>query len=60
MEIPGGVTATVRRVGGDTDVQIEDEVEVDALLTLDLASVRSARTHHHPLMGPARPDQGAT
>ena len=34
MEIPGGVTATVRRVGGDTDVQIEDEVEVDALLTL--------------------------
>ncbi len=33
MEIPGGVTATVRRVGGDTDVQIEDEVEVDALLT---------------------------
>ncbi len=22
MEIPGGVTATVRRVGGDTDVQI--------------------------------------
>ena len=33
MEIPGGVTATVRRVGGDTDVQIEDEVKVDALLT---------------------------
>ena len=33
MEIPGGVTATVRRAGGDTDVQIEDEVEVDALLT---------------------------
>ena len=33
MEIPGGVTATVRRVGGDTDVQIEDEVAVDALLT---------------------------
>ena len=33
MEIPGGVTATVRRVGGDTDVQIEDEVDVDALLT---------------------------
>ena len=32
MEIPGGVTATVRRVGGDTDVQIEDEVVVDALL----------------------------
>jgi uncharacterized protein YlxW (UPF0749 family) len=34
MEIPGGVTATVRRVGGDTDVQIRDEVDVDALLTL--------------------------
>jgi uncharacterized protein YlxW (UPF0749 family) len=33
MEIPGGVTATVRRAGGDTDVQIEDEVEVDALLS---------------------------
>ncbi len=33
MEIPGGVTATVRRVGGDTDVQIEDEVIIDALLT---------------------------
>jgi uncharacterized protein YlxW (UPF0749 family) len=33
MEIPGGVTATVRRVGGDTDVQIEDEVTIDALLT---------------------------
>ena len=33
MEIPGGVTATVRRAGGDTDVQIEDEVTVDALLT---------------------------
>ena len=34
MEIPGGVTATVRRVGGDTDVEIRDEVDVDALLTL--------------------------
>lgn len=33
MEIPGGVTATVRRVGGDTDVQIQDEVTIDALLT---------------------------
>ena len=33
MEIPGGVTATVRRVGGDTDVRIQDEVRVDALLT---------------------------
>ncbi len=33
MEIPGGVTATVRRVGGDTDVSIEDEVVIDALLT---------------------------
>jgi uncharacterized protein YlxW (UPF0749 family) len=34
MEIPGGVTASVRRVGGTTDVQVRDEVEVDALLTL--------------------------
>ena len=34
MEIPGGVTATVRRAGGDTDVQIRDEVDIDALLTL--------------------------
>jgi uncharacterized protein YlxW (UPF0749 family) len=33
MEIPGGVTATVRRVGGNTDVQIEDSVDIDALLT---------------------------
>jgi uncharacterized protein YlxW (UPF0749 family) len=33
MEIPGGVTATVRRAGGDTDVRIRDEVDVDALLT---------------------------
>ena len=33
MEIPGGVTATVRRVGGDTDVSIQDEVVIDALLT---------------------------
>lgn len=34
MEIPGGVTATVRRVGGEADVRIRDDVEVDALLTL--------------------------
>ena len=34
LEIPGGVSATVRRLGGSTDTQIEDEVEVDALLTL--------------------------
>ena len=34
MEIPGGVSATVRRAGGETDIQISDEVEVDALLTL--------------------------
>ncbi|HEU5240740.1 MAG TPA: DUF881 domain-containing protein [Ornithinibacter sp.] len=34
LEIPGGVSATVRRLGGNTDTQIEDEVEVDALLTL--------------------------
>jgi uncharacterized protein YlxW (UPF0749 family) len=34
MEIPGGVSATVRRAGGETDVQIRDELDVDALLTL--------------------------
>ncbi len=34
MEIPGGVTATVRRAGGETDIEIRDEVEVDALLTI--------------------------
>ncbi len=34
MEIPGGVTATVRRSGGDSDVQIRDVVDVDALLSL--------------------------
>lgn len=34
MEIPGGVTATVRRAGGDSDVQIRDDVDVDALLSL--------------------------
>ena len=34
MEIPGGVTATVRRAGGDATVQIEDDVTVDALLPL--------------------------
>ncbi len=34
MEIPGGVTATVRRAGGEADVQIEDRVTVDALLSL--------------------------
>ena len=34
MEIPGGVSATVRRAGGETDVQIRDEVVVDALLSL--------------------------
>ena len=53
MDIPGGVTATVRRVGGDTDVQIEDEVEGRRVADPDLASVRSARTHAHPLMGPS-------
>ncbi len=35
MEIPGGVTATVRRAGGEADVQIQDEVDVDALLSLE-------------------------
>jgi len=34
MEIPGGVTATVRRAGGEADVRIEDKVSVDALLTV--------------------------
>jgi uncharacterized protein YlxW (UPF0749 family) len=34
LEIPGGVSATVRSLGGSTDTQIEDEVAVDALLTL--------------------------
>ncbi len=34
MEIPGGVTATVRRSGGDSDVEIRDRVSIDALLTL--------------------------
>jgi uncharacterized protein YlxW (UPF0749 family) len=34
MEIPGGVTATVRRAGGEADVQIKDDVTVDALLSL--------------------------
>lgn len=34
MEIPGGVTATVRRAGGDSDVKIRDIVDVDALLSL--------------------------
>ncbi len=33
MEIPGGVTATVRRAGGDSDVGIRENVEIDALLT---------------------------
>ena len=34
MEIPGGVTATVRRAEGKTQTEIRDEVVVDALLTL--------------------------
>ena len=34
LEIPGGVSATMRSLGGSTDTQIEDEVDVDALLTL--------------------------
>jgi len=34
MEIPGGVTATVRRSGGESDVEIRDKVSIDALLTL--------------------------
>ena len=34
MQIPGGVTATVRRVGAQADVEIADRVTVDALLTL--------------------------
>ncbi len=35
MEIPGGVTATVRRAGGEAQVEIKDQVDVDALLTLE-------------------------
>ncbi|HET6967791.1 MAG TPA: DUF881 domain-containing protein [Ornithinibacter sp.] len=34
LEIPGGVSATVRSLGGSTDTQIEDRVDIDALLTL--------------------------
>ncbi len=34
MQIPGGVTATVRRVGAQATVDIRDEVVVDALLSL--------------------------
>ncbi|QIM20825.1 DUF881 domain-containing protein [Phycicoccus sp. HDW14] len=34
MQIPGGVTATVRRVGASADVQIRDELAVDALLSV--------------------------
>ncbi len=34
MEIPGGVTATVRRVGAQATVDVRDQVEVDALLSV--------------------------
>lgn len=34
MQIPGGVTATARRVGAEASVDIRDEVEVDALLSV--------------------------
>ncbi|MGG5257064.1 DUF881 domain-containing protein [Phycicoccus avicenniae] len=34
MQIPGGVTATVKRAGGTASVDIRDEVEVDALLSV--------------------------
>jgi len=34
MEIPGGVTATVRRADGTSDTEIRDEVVIDALLSL--------------------------
>ncbi len=34
MEIPGGVTATVRRAEGTSDTEIRDEVVIDALLSL--------------------------
>ncbi len=34
MQIPGGVTATVRRAGGTATVDIRDEVTVDALLSV--------------------------
>ena len=60
MEIPGGVTATVRRAGGETDIQIRDEVEVDALLTLEprlstLAPYRP-RPRDRPCAVPPRSD----
>jgi uncharacterized protein YlxW (UPF0749 family) len=32
MQIPGGVTATVRRAGGTAEVDIEEQVRIDALL----------------------------
>ncbi|SDO07778.1 Uncharacterized conserved protein YlxW, UPF0749 family [Klenkia soli] len=35
MDIPGGVSATVRRVGGDVRIVQSDEVVVDALRPLD-------------------------
>jgi uncharacterized protein YlxW (UPF0749 family) len=34
LEIPGGVSATMRSLGASTDTRIQDEVEVDALLSL--------------------------
>ncbi|MBM6405756.1 DUF881 domain-containing protein [Phycicoccus sp. CSK15P-2] len=34
MQIPGGVTASVRRVGAEAEVQIRTRVVVDALLTV--------------------------
>jgi len=34
LEIPGGVSATIRSLGGSTDTTIEDRVDVDALLSL--------------------------
>ncbi|MGL4177202.1 MAG: DUF881 domain-containing protein [Dermatophilaceae bacterium] len=35
MRIPGGVDATVRRAGGEAEIDIRDEVEIDALLAPD-------------------------
>ncbi|HMM94780.1 MAG: DUF881 domain-containing protein [Micrococcales bacterium] len=34
MQIPGGVTATVRRAGAEATVEIQDKVEVGALLSV--------------------------
>ena len=52
MEIPGGVTATVRRRRRRHRRADRGRGRGRRVAHPDLASVRSARTHHHPLMGP--------